>query len=146
VATGTTAHPPPDSHYAHQVWAGLLVPVVSFWSSFLLVAWVVCAAGLIVNGQILGWSPGLPLWGSLVIMLLVVAVLGRPFEAVRAALHRAPYPGAIPWLAAWEGAFWLGFIVLFGWLAWRFSPEVRAVVHDLPGAWETVRASWHASH
>ena len=146
VAPGAPAHPPTDPHYSSQVWAGLLVPVVSFWSSLLLVTWVVCAAKLIVNGEILGWSPGLPLWGSLVIMLLVVAVLGRPFDAIRSALHRAPYPGAIPWLAAWEGVFWLGFIVLFGWLAWNFSPELREVVRDLPGSWAQVRDSWRASH
>lgn len=138
-------HPyPAPAHYARQVAAGVLVPVMAFVSAALTIGWVVATAMLVVDGQLLGWSPGLPLWASLLIVSLVAMVIGRPFGFARAAFHRSSWRGATPWLAAWDAIFWLGFIAFFGWLAWQQSPEVRALVHDLPGAWERIRASWQA--
>ncbi len=136
---------PPPARYARQVAAALMVPVVAFWGSALLVAEGVCAALLIANGRILGWSPGLPLWGSLVILMLLGALLRRPIAAAGAALRRAPAT-PLSWLPVWEAAFWIGFVALFGSLAWTFTPELRSLAHDLPGAWAKVLASWHASH
>jgi hypothetical protein len=123
----------------------LVVPVVAFWGSLLLVAEGVCAALLIAHGRILGWSPGLPLWGSLLVLVLLGEVIRRPFTSAGAALRRATAPAALPWLAVWEAAFWIGFVALFGTLAWQLSPELRSLAHDLPGAWEKVCASWQAS-
>lgn len=136
--------PPPPTHYAHQIAAGLTVPVAAFLSAMLTVAWLQLSAQLIVTGSVLGWSPGLPLWAGLLILLLATMMIGRPIAHMRAALHRAPYPGGVPWLAAWDGILWLGFIALLGGLAWQSRPELKALVHDLPAAWEKVRASWQA--
>jgi hypothetical protein len=122
--------------------AGLTVPLAAFLSALLIVAWFQLSAQLIVAGSVLGWSPGLPLWASLLILLLATMMIGRPIGHTRAALHRAQYPGGVPWLAAWDGILWLGFIALLGGLAWQSRPELKALVHDLPGAWEKVRASW----
>jgi phage shock protein PspC (stress-responsive transcriptional regulator) len=144
VAPATYPNPAP-AHYARQVAAGVLVPVMAFVSAAITIGWLVAAAMLVVDGQLLGWSPGLPLWASLLIVSLVAMVIGRPARFARVAFHRSSWRGATPWLAAWDAIFWLAFIALFGWLAWQQSPEVRALVHDLPGAWERIRASWHAS-
>ena len=130
------------AHYAQQVAAGLTVPVAAFASALLTVAWLQLSAQVIVTGRLFGWSPGLPLWAGLVVLLLVTVVVGRPISQVRAALHRAPYPGGVAWLAAWDGILWLGFIALLGWFAWHARPELSALAHDLPGAVEKVRASW----
>jgi phage shock protein PspC (stress-responsive transcriptional regulator) len=146
-ASSPPIHPTPrPTPYARQVVTALVVPVVAFWSAALLVGGLVLATKLIVKGQVLGWSPGLPLWGGLLILVLLLAVVSRPIEAVRSALHRSPSRRALPWLAAWEAVFWTGFVVVFTWLAWRFVPELREVARDLPGAWAQVRDSWHASH
>jgi hypothetical protein len=125
---------------------GLMVPVVAFWSAAFVAAWLVAAAMLVADGRILGWSPEVPLWASLLIATLALMVITRPLGFARTALHRAPSPGAIPWLAAWDGIFRLGFMLCFGWLAWHLFPAVREVALDLPGAWETIRDSWRASH
>lgn len=135
----------PPVSYARQVVTALLVPVIAFWGSALLVAEAVCAALLIANGRILGWSPGLPLWASLLILVLLGSVLRRPLDSAGAALRRAPARAALPWLPAWEAAFWIGFVALFCTLAWQLSPELREVAYDLPGAWRKVRDSWQAS-
>jgi phage shock protein PspC (stress-responsive transcriptional regulator) len=136
------------AHYAQQVAASLVVSVMAFLSAAITVGLVVVSAQLLVTGRVLGWTPGLPLWASLLIAVLVAMVFGRPFSQARSALHRAlhraSHPGGVAWLAAWDGILWVGFVVLFGWLAWHQSPEVRALVQDLPGAWEKVRASWLA--
>lgn len=132
------------AHYAQQVLAGVTVPVAAFASAFLVVAWLQLSAQLVVTGRLFGWSPGLPLWGSLLLLLLVTVVVGQPIGQVRAALHRAPHPAVAAWLAAWDGILWLGFIVLLGWFAWHARPELGALAHDLPGAVEKLRASWQA--
>jgi phage shock protein PspC (stress-responsive transcriptional regulator) len=142
-AAGPGATPP--ASYARQVVTALLVPVIAFWGSALLVAEAVCAALLIANGRILGWSPGLPLWGSLLVLVLLGGVLRRPLDSAGAALRRSPARAALPWLPAWEAAFWIGFVALFCTLAWHLSADLREVAYDLPGAWERVRDSWQAS-
>jgi hypothetical protein len=116
--------------------------VMAFLSAALTVGGLTAAATLVTTGQLLGWSPGLPLWASLLILLVAMLVVGRPLGHFREALHRAPYPGGVAWLAAWDGILWLGFMAVLGWLAWQHSPEVRALAHDLPGSWEKLRASW----
>jgi phage shock protein PspC (stress-responsive transcriptional regulator) len=128
--------------YFQQVATSLGVAVIAILSAAIAVAWVVGSAQLVVTGRILGWSPGLPLWASLLIALLVAMMVGRPMAVSRGALHRASHRGGVAWLAAWDGLLWTGYMVLFGWLAWRYSPEVQALAHDLPGAFEKVRASW----
>ncbi len=130
--------------YFQQVATSLGVAVMALLSAAITVAWVVASAQLVITGSILGWSPGLPLWASLLMALLVAMVVGRPMASSRGALHRASHRGGVAWLAAWDGVLWTGYVVLFGWLAWRYSPEVQALAHDLPGAVEKVRASWLA--
>jgi len=132
------------AHYAQQVAASVAVSVMALLSAAITVGLVLVSAQLLVTGRVLGWTPGLPLWASLLIAVLVAMVFGRPFGQARSALHRASHPGGVAWLAAWDGILWIGFVVLLGWLAWSQSPEVRALVQDLPGAWEKVRSSWLA--
>jgi hypothetical protein len=137
---------PQSTHYARQVATGLVVPVMAFLSAAFTLAWLQLSAMLIVTGTLVGWSPGLPLWAGLLGLLLLAMVITQPINHARTALHRAPYPGDRAWLAAWDGILWLGFMALLGWLVW-ISPgsHVQALVHDLPGAWEKIRASWQAS-
>lgn len=136
----------PYAHYGQQVATGVVVPLLAFLSAVFTVAWVQLAAMLIVTGKIVDWSPGLPLWASLLALTLVTMVITQPINHARSALHRAPYPGGVAWLAAWDGILWLGFVALLGWLVWK-SPgsHLQALAHDLPGAWEKIRASWLAS-
>jgi hypothetical protein len=139
--------PAPPTAYARQVATGLAIPVMAFLSAAFTVASFQLAAMLVVTGTILGWSPGLPLWASLLILVLATMAFTRPIDHARAALHRSPHPGGLDWLAAWDGLLWVGFFALLCWLVW-ISPgsHVQALVRDLPGAWETIRASWQASH
>jgi hypothetical protein len=138
--------PPPYPHYGQQLATGLVVPLLAFLSAAFTVAWFQVSAMLLVTGKIIDWSPGLPLWGSLLALLLVTMVITQPINHARAALHRAPHPGGVAWLAAWDAILWLGFVALFGWLVWHQpGSDLRALAQDLPGALEKVRASWQAS-
>jgi phage shock protein PspC (stress-responsive transcriptional regulator) len=122
--------PPPahSGYYGHQVATGVVVPLMAFLSAAFTVAWVQLSAMLVVTGKIIDWSPGLPLWASLLALLLVTMVITHPINHARAALHRAPYPGGVAWLA-WKSP----------------GSHLQALAHDLPGAWEKIRASWQAS-
>ncbi len=132
--------PPPPVTYAEQLATGVVVPILALLSAGLTVAWIVAGAMLIEKGAILGWSPGLPLWGALLALFVAVLIVGGPIRHARHALHRDAWGrGAL--LAAWDGLLWLGFLVLFAWAAWHLSPELRGLVHDLPGAVDRVRGS-----
>lgn len=135
-------------HYGQQVAAGVVVPLMAFLSAAFTISWVQLSAMLIVTGKIFDWSPGIPLWASLLVLTVVTIVITQPINHARAALHRAPYPGGVAWLAAWDGILWLGFVLLLAWVVWKQpgSPDVRALVNDLPGAWEKIRTSWQSIH
>jgi phage shock protein PspC (stress-responsive transcriptional regulator) len=125
--------------YAEQVAAGIVVPVLAFLSAALSVAWLVGVASLLQTGAILGWAPGLPLWGSLLLLVVAVGIVKQPLSYARHALHRNARDGWM--LAAWDGILWLGFLLVLGWVAWRASPELRAAAADLPGCVHRVLAS-----
>jgi phage shock protein PspC (stress-responsive transcriptional regulator) len=133
----------PPASYARQVAAGVAIPVLALLSAGLTVAFVVVSAMLITTGQIMGWTPGLPLWAGLLALLMVVGAVGQPFHHARRALQRDARGGGL--LAAWDGLLWLGFLALFAWLAWASFPEVRDLLHDLPGAAARLKASLHGS-
>lgn len=131
---------PAPATYGEQVAAGIVLPFLAMFSAALTVGWAVASARLVGSGDLWGWNPGLPLWAALLLLLVAVAIVGGPVRHARHALHRDAWGrGAL--LAAWDGLLWLGFVAVFAWLAWRLSPELRTLVHDLPGAAARIRAS-----
>jgi phage shock protein PspC (stress-responsive transcriptional regulator) len=133
-----------SSTYAQQLATGVALPALALLSAALTVAWLVASAMLLVSGTILGWSPGLPLWASLLLVLLVTMVIGQPFQAARSALRRSSMRWGHWHLLAWDGLLWFGFAALLCWQAWTHVPEVRQLAREAPAAMERVRASWQA--
>jgi phage shock protein PspC (stress-responsive transcriptional regulator) len=130
--------------YAQQLATGLALPALALVSAAITVAWLVASAMLLINGAILGWSPGLPLWASLLLVLLAALVVGQPFQGARSALRRSSLRGGHWHLLAWDGLLWFGFAALLAWQAWTHVPELRQLAHEAPAAIERVRASWQA--
>ena len=129
--------------YGRQLLAGMALPLLAAASAGVAIAWALASSSLVVNGSILGWTPpGVPLWAGLLVLLAMAMVIHQPFHHLRRALRRSPC-GGDGLLAAWDSILWLGFLAFFAWLAWRGSGELRGVVHDLSGAIERVRSSWH---
>jgi phage shock protein PspC (stress-responsive transcriptional regulator) len=136
---GAPAAAPPPFTYGEQLASGFVVPIFAMLSAAFTVAWVTASASLVQAGRILGWTPGLPLWGGLLLLFVLFLVLSQPIGFARRAYHRDARGGWV--LAAWDGVLWLGFLLVFSWAAWRLSPELRAFVTDLPGALQKLLAS-----
>jgi phage shock protein PspC (stress-responsive transcriptional regulator) len=131
----------PPVGYAAQVWAGITVPVFGIISAglFLLLAYSIVS--LVNTERIFGWSlpPGIPIWGGILMLVVLYAFLASPLHAVRHASYYA-YGGAnYPWFALWGSMLWLGFTMLFIWLAYTHLPDFKEFMRNLPGVWESFR-------
>jgi hypothetical protein len=131
--------PPPS--YATRVIAGFMIPIFAVLSAALFVIWLIVLISLASTGSVFGWHPphGIPLWATILIVVLVYTAVSGPLRAARrASLHAAsghPYG----WYGFGDGVVRLGFIVLFLWLAYHFIPGVQALVDGLPDLWSTMK-------
>ncbi len=127
-------------------WAALLgisLPVVAVVNAAMFVAWILVMISAFMTGTIFGWPlpDQLPMWGSLLILFGIYVVLTAPLRAARHA-HMA-WGGAYysPW-ASIAGVLWVGFTMLFFWLAYRHIPEVHALLDQLPSLWQNRQTSF----
>jgi phage shock protein PspC (stress-responsive transcriptional regulator) len=134
--TAMTAGAAPMGYFGHAI-AGITLPVFAIVNAGIFVAWILVMISAAMTGAVFGWSlpTELPLWGSLLILFAIYLVLTAPLRAARHGAHHAwgPYYG--PW-AALSGLFWLGFTVLFFWLAYQHIPQVHALLDQLPALWQ----------
>jgi phage shock protein PspC (stress-responsive transcriptional regulator) len=139
-ASGTGA-PPPMMGVGHAV-LGISLPLVAIVNAAVFVAWILVVISAVLTGTIFGWPlpAQLPLWGSLLILFAIYIALTAPLRAARHA-HMAWGPYYSPW-AAIAGVFWLGFSVLFLWLAYQHIPEVHALLDELPSLWQNRQTSF----
>ena len=142
-AHGTMAGGPPPMGHFGQVMAGISLPVFAIVNAAMFVAWILVMISAAMTGTIFGWSlpADLPLWGSLLILFAIYLVLTGPLHAAQHGAHHGwgPYYG--PW-AALSGLFWLGFTVLFFWLAYQHIPQVHALLDQLPALWQKRKISF----
>ena len=131
---------PPINSTAHFL-TGISLPVVAVVSAAVFVAWVLVMISAVITRTIFGWPlpENLPLWGSLLILFAVYIAFTSPLRAARHA-HMAWGPPS-PW-AAISGVFWVGFSVLFFWLAYQHIPQVHALLDQLPSLWERRQISF----
>ena len=127
---------PPIGPLGHAL-AGISLPLFAIVNAAVFVAWILVMISAAMTGTVFGWQlpADLPLWGSLLILFAMYFALTAPLRAARHGAHYAwgPYYG--PW-AALSGMFWLGFTVLFFWLAYQHIPQVHALLDQLPSFWQ----------
>jgi phage shock protein PspC (stress-responsive transcriptional regulator) len=142
-AHGTMAGGPPPMGHFGQAMAGISLPVFAIVNAAMFVAWILVMISAAMTGTIFGWSlpADLPLWCSLLILFAIYCVLTAPLRAAQHGAHHGwgPYYG--PW-AALSGLFWLGFTVLFFWLAYQHIPQVHALLDQLPALWQKRQISF----
>jgi phage shock protein PspC (stress-responsive transcriptional regulator) len=121
-------------HYATQVLAGILVPILSVVSAalFFVLLWSLISLG--TRGDVFGWvlPDGIPLWAGMLGLLVAYQLLVAPFMAGRYAMYRAYGGYHYGWLAMWGGLLRVGFIIVFFWIAYAYLPEFRDFVNNLP--------------
>lgn len=139
-ATGPTAAP---LGAPWNILAGISLPVFAVINAALFVVWILVIMSAVMTGAIFGWPlpADLPLWGSLLILCAIYFMLTAPLRAARHGAHLAWGPYYHMW-AALSSVFWLGFTVLFLWLAYQHVPQVHALLDQLPSFWHKRQTSF----
>jgi hypothetical protein len=130
------AFAPPMGTFVH-VLTGVSLPVFAVLDAALFVAWILVIVSAVMTGTIFGWPlpSDLPVWGSLLILIAISLAATAPLRAARHTAHHAWGRYYAPW-AALSGVFWLGFTVLFLWLAYQHIPQVHALLDQVPAFWQ----------
>jgi phage shock protein PspC (stress-responsive transcriptional regulator) len=133
--------PPPMMGVGHA-FLGLSLPFVAIVNAAMFVAWILVMISAFMTRSIFGWPlpAELPMWGSLLILFAIYIALTAPLRAARHA-HMAWGPYYSPW-ASIAGLFWVGFTILFFWLAYQHIPEVHALLDQLPSLWQNRQTSF----
>ena len=71
----------------------------------------------------------IPLWVGIIGLVMIYLVISTPLKMVRDGGHQAA--GSHPGWRALHGFMWLGFTVLFFWIAYTVFPGVRELVDQL---------------
>jgi phage shock protein PspC (stress-responsive transcriptional regulator) len=127
--------------YAGRVFAGVTIPLLAVVSAVLFITWLVALVSLATTGAIFGWTVvgSIPLWVAVLALIVVYNVIASPIRHARRAAYFATGGYNYPWFAAWDGVLWIGFLVLCGWLAYRYVPGAHEFLQHLP---EHLQAMW----
>jgi phage shock protein PspC (stress-responsive transcriptional regulator) len=133
--------------YASRVTAGFMVPVFAALSAALFVLLVLASLSLLINGGILDWTlpARIPPWVAVLILVVAHMALTAPLRAASQATYQRMAGPNHGWVASADGLLWLGFAALLFWLAYEFSPDVRAIFRDLWHNWGNFAFVWAAS-
>lgn len=123
-----------------NILTGITLAVFAVVNAALFVAWMLVLMSAVVTGAIFGWPlpADLPLWGAVLILCAIYFMLTAPLRALRHGAHLAWGPYYHLWAAA-ASVLWLGFTVLFFWLAYQHVPQVHALLDQLPSFWHEHR-------
>jgi phage shock protein PspC (stress-responsive transcriptional regulator) len=132
---------PPMPAVGH-VLVAMSLPVIAVMNAAVFVAWILIVLSAVTTRTIFGWSlpAELPLWGSLLILFAIYISIVGPLGAARHGVRHAWGPHYAPW-AALSGVFWLGFTLLFFWLAYEHIPQVHTLIEQLPSFWQKKQIS-----
>jgi phage shock protein PspC (stress-responsive transcriptional regulator) len=128
------AREPQRDSYGAQVLAGVLVPLLGIVTAGFTIVWLFALLSLLTTGEIFGWSlpSDIPLWAAVLMLMFVQVIVAMPLRAARYASYQAS-GYAQSWFAVWDGMLWLGLVILIGWLAYRYVPEVRFFINEFVG-------------
>lgn len=116
------AYGPPSS-------AAAVLPLLTLVHFALFAMLVVMAISLVNTGEIFGWDPppGVPLWASLLILLVGYQIVVAPIRAAEQWSQAQPGPWAF-----WNAVIWLIGLAFALWLASNHIPEIRDFLQELP--------------
>jgi phage shock protein PspC (stress-responsive transcriptional regulator) len=121
---------PHMSHTARAI-TGIFMPIAAIVGAVLFVAWVLALVSLIAQQTVFGWPlpHGMPLWVGILVLALLYIAISTPLKMIRRGGQQAA--GYHPGWAALHGLIWLGFTVLFFWIAYTVFPGVRELMDQL---------------
>jgi phage shock protein PspC (stress-responsive transcriptional regulator) len=121
---------PHMSHTARAI-TGVFLPIAAIVGAVLFVAWVLALVSLIAQQTVFGWHlpHGMPLWVGILVLAMLYFAISTPLKMIRHGGRQAA--GYHPGWAALHGLMWLGFTVLFFWIAYTVFPGVHELVDQL---------------
>ena len=126
-----TAQAAPQMGNTARAIMGVFLPIAAIVGALLFVGWILALFSLITQHTVFGWGlpHGMPLWVGILILVLLYFAISAPLKAIRHGGHNAA--GNHPGWGALHGLMWIGFTVLFFWLAYTFFPGVHELVDQL---------------
>jgi phage shock protein PspC (stress-responsive transcriptional regulator) len=126
-----TAQAAPQMGNTARAIMSVFLPIAAIVGALLFVGWILAIFSLITQHTIFGFGlpHGMPLWVGILLLVMLYIAISAPLKAIRHGSHQAA--GNHPGWGALHGLMWLGFTVLFFWLAYTFFPGVRELVDQL---------------
>ena len=95
-----------------------------------------------------GWAvAGIPLWASILILLVLYSFLARPLRFARKAIYINTSGNNYLWFVAWYEILSTGVLILVCWLAYTHVPQVhdffQHFVQNMTMIWNNVVDSFH---
>lgn len=126
------------------------LPFLSLLNGVAMILFICLLISVLATGAIFGRPlPGdLPVWGVVVVLLLVYGMLVGPLKLVRHACYRGMRtPGwSGSFIFVLDAAIWVGVVAALACLALHYFPEVRDAFHSLPSivhhAVDDIRTWW----
>src|SRR6187455_112376 len=126
-----TAQAAPHMSHTARAITGVFLPIAAIVGAVLFVAWVLALVSLIAQQTVFGWAlpHGMPLWVGILVLAMLYFAISTPLKMIRHGGQQAA--GYHPGWAALHGLMWLGFTVLFFWIAYTVFPGVHELVDQL---------------
>ena len=135
--------------YGGHLGATLLIPFLALFNAILFCLCIAAIASLATTGAIFGWvvAGSIPLWASILILLLFYSILARPLRYARRALYFNTSGHNYLWFMAWYEILSTGVLILVCWYAYTHVPQVHEFFqHFLQNAatmWNNIIDSFH---
>ncbi|HEY2144512.1 MAG TPA: PspC domain-containing protein [Steroidobacteraceae bacterium] len=115
------------SGYGGHIAVGVLIPILAVISVLLFCVWIVAIVSLATTGTIFGvaMAGSMPLWASILILIILYSVIARPLRHLRRALYYNRDGYNHVWFTAWYELMSTGFLILVAWLAYTHLPQVH---------------------
>jgi phage shock protein PspC (stress-responsive transcriptional regulator) len=126
-----TAQAAPHMSHTARAITSIFLPIAAIAGAVLFVAWVLALISLIAQQTVFGWPlpHGMPLWVGILVLAMLYFAVSTPLKMIRHGGREAA--GYHPGWAALHGLMWLGFTVLFFWIAYTVFPGVHELVDQL---------------
>jgi phage shock protein PspC (stress-responsive transcriptional regulator) len=124
--------------YGGHLGATLLIPFLALFNALLFCLWIAAIVSIATTGEIFGWaiSGAIPLWVSILILVLVYGAISRPLRHARRAIYFNTNNGYnYVWFAAWYDILSTGVLILVCWFAYTHVPQVHDFYQHLGQNW-----------
>jgi phage shock protein PspC (stress-responsive transcriptional regulator) len=140
VDPGPVPSTPPSPPLAHFI-SGLMWAALGLVVALVTLGWLMALFSLVTTGAVFGWIPfHLPLWATLIAIILVYQAVVWPLRAVRHGMVPRFYGYAYPWHGFWDGLVGLTILLL---ALWYFTHHGHDLQQTFDSLQQNAQPAWH---